>query len=136
LESPGAAVAARETTTRNEDLGRLEEALAAWDRAIEIDPRSAGARYNRGILLWLKGDPEGAIASYREAIRLDPDFAEAHFQLGHALMRRGRFQEAVPRFRRGHELGSRRVGWAYRSAEWIEDAERKAKLAGQDSRLD
>jgi hypothetical protein len=45
-------------------------------------------------------------------------------------MRCGRFQEALPCFRRGHELGSRRAGWAYPSGKWIEDAERMAELEG------
>jgi tetratricopeptide (TPR) repeat protein len=112
------------------NLGCFEEALAAYDRALEIDPRSAHAHYNRGNTLAQKGDDEAAIGAFGEAIRLLPGHAEPHCNLGLALMRRGRFQEAVSCLRRGHELGSRRAGWAYPSQEWIELAERMAELEG------
>jgi tetratricopeptide (TPR) repeat protein len=109
----------------------LEDALAAFDRAIEFDPRNDSAHYNRGNALKAKGEFEAALGAYREAIQLQPNFAEAHCNLGHALTSLGRFQEAVPCLRRGHELGSRRAGWAYPSGKWLEDAEREAKVEGR-----
>jgi tetratricopeptide (TPR) repeat protein len=116
-------------------MGREEEALASYDRAIKIDPRYANAHYNRGNLLKAKGEVEAAIEAFHEAVRLRADFAEAHCNLGLALVDLGRFQDAVPCLRRGHELGSRRAGWAYSSAEWIEVAEGKAELEARRDQL-
>jgi len=113
------------------DLRRLDDAIAAYDRAIKINPRNAQAKYNRGNALDAKGDGKAAIEAFREAIQLQPNFAEAHCNLGLALTRRGSFQEAVPCLRRGHELGSKRAGWAYPSGKWLEDAEGNAKVEGR-----
>jgi tetratricopeptide (TPR) repeat protein len=109
-------------------LRRFEEALAALDRTLEIDPRNAVAHKSRGTALMALGKFEAAIEAYKAAVLLCPDDADAHCNLGGALMRCGRFQEAVPSFRRGHELGSTRAGWAYPSGKWLEDAERMADL--------
>jgi len=114
-------------------LRRFEDALAALDRTIELEPRNAVAHNSRGTTLLALGKSDAAIEAYKEVIRLRPDDADAHCNLGHALMRCGRFQEAASCYRRGHELGSRRAGWAYPSGQWIEDAERMAEL---DGRLD
>jgi hypothetical protein len=45
------------------------------------------------------------------------------------LLSRGRYAEALAELRTGHELGSKRPGWRYASAQWVRDAERLATLA-------
>jgi hypothetical protein len=45
------------------------------------------------------------------------------------LQRQGRFDKAVACLKRGHELGSKRPGWSYPSAQWVRHAERAAVLA-------
>src|SRR5262249_12310438 len=62
-------------------------------------------------------------------IRLKPDRAEAHCNLGLLLGKGGDYQGAVEALRRGHELGSKRPGWPYPSAQWLHDAERMLDLA-------
>jgi tetratricopeptide (TPR) repeat protein len=116
-------------------LRRFEEALAAFDRTIEIDPRNAAAHNGRGVSLGAQGKAEAAIEACTEVIRLRPDDADALCNLGHTLMRCGRFREAVSCFRGGHELGSRRAGWAHPSREWIESAERMAEMEGRLDRV-
>jgi tetratricopeptide (TPR) repeat protein len=69
-----------------------------------------------------------AIAAYRQAIRIRPDYAEAHCNLGNVLQRQGRYREALDAYRLGHDLGSRRQGWRYPSAEWVHRAERLTAL--------
>ena len=70
-------------------------------------------------------------AEYRAAIRLKPDYAEAHCNLGLLLQNQGRFHDALTELRRGHELGSKRPGWSYPSAEWVRRAERRVALEGR-----
>jgi len=55
-----------------QDLGKLEDALADYDRAIQIDATNAIAHYNRANLLSEMGNLKGAIDSYTRAIELKP----------------------------------------------------------------
>jgi serine/threonine protein kinase/tetratricopeptide (TPR) repeat protein len=103
--------------------GKLADASAAYREAIRLKSDDAKAYYNLGIGLDQQGKLDEAIAAYREAIRLQPDFAEPHCNLGGVLSQQGQFREALAEFRRGHELGSRRAGWPYPSAQWVRRAE-------------
>jgi lipoprotein NlpI len=47
-------------------------AIADYDLAIKLNPRSADAYYNRGNAWGSKGDPDRAIADYDAAIKLNP----------------------------------------------------------------
>ena len=53
--------------------GKADEAVACYQRAIEIDPNFAEARFNMGLLLDRNGRTAEAIAQWQEAIRLRPD---------------------------------------------------------------
>jgi Tfp pilus assembly protein PilF len=108
--------------------GKLTEAIAAYQEAIRLKPDLAEAHTNLGAALSAQGKVSEAIAAYREAIRLKPGFAEAHCNLGEMLQAQGQFREALAEYRRGHELGSKRPGWPYPSAQWVRNAERMVAL--------
>jgi tetratricopeptide (TPR) repeat protein len=102
----------------------LEGAIVAYRQALRIDPNYIPAHYNLGNALKDSGNLSDAIVAYQDTIRLDPRHAEAHCNLGLVLQRQRRFQDALPLLRRGHELGSKKQGWAYPSAKWVADCER------------
>lgn len=52
--------------------GNLEQAEALWDRAIDLEPRNAGAHWNRALIREARGDAEGAAADRERALELDP----------------------------------------------------------------
>ena len=79
-------------------LGRHNEALQAYNRAIEIDPQVAVAWNNKGNALDDLGKYDEAIAAFNEAIRLDPKFAEAWSNKGIALIGQGKHDEAIKCF--------------------------------------
>ncbi len=54
-------------------LGRLDEAGAAWREAIALDPSDGISRYNLGLALFERGELEEARTSWREALALSPD---------------------------------------------------------------
>ena len=54
---------------------QLDEAIAEFKKAIELDPKDAIAHYNLGIALQAKNHLDEAIAEYRKAIELDPNYA-------------------------------------------------------------
>ena len=77
------------------NLGRHEEALESFDRAIELDPNDALAWLSRGAALGNLGRHQEALESFDKAIELDPNNALAWFNRGRALYALGRHQEAL-----------------------------------------
>ena len=65
-------------------LDKYKEALADYDRAIELNPDDAVAYSNRGIAKSELGQYEAAFTDYDAAIRLNPDSAEAYYNRGNA----------------------------------------------------
>jgi tetratricopeptide (TPR) repeat protein len=84
-------------------LGRLLEALAAFDRSLAQQPKDATVTHNRGLALMGLGRYEDARKSFQRTLQLAPsslapkDFS-VHFQLGIALARLDRKPESVAAF--------------------------------------
>jgi tetratricopeptide (TPR) repeat protein len=55
-------------------LGRLDESLAALDRAIALDPANPEAHHNRGVIHEERGDAVAAARDYETALRFAPDY--------------------------------------------------------------
>ena len=53
--------------------GQLDEAIAEYRKAVELDPDIADSHNNLGLALYGKGQLDEAIAEYRKAIELGPD---------------------------------------------------------------
>ena len=87
------------------DEGQLDEAIASFRKAIELQPDYAGAHNNLGAALHDKGQLDEAIISYRKAIELQPDYAEAHNNLGVALREAGQEEEAQRQLDEARRLG-------------------------------
>jgi tetratricopeptide (TPR) repeat protein len=88
-------------------MGRLDEAIAAYRRAVELKadrPNLAVAYSNLGHALVERGQPREALAALRTALELNPDYAQAHDGLGKALAEMGRLDEAIAAYRRAIEL--------------------------------
>lgn len=80
--------------------GRYADAVAAYDRAIELAPGYAKAWNNRGLALERSGDAESAMASYARAVELDPTLATAPNNIGALLWKGGDLEGAEEWFRR------------------------------------
>jgi tetratricopeptide (TPR) repeat protein len=76
-------------------IGRYEEAIASYDRAIELRPELAGAYSDRGNALQMLKRYDEALASYDIALSLRPDFAKALLNRGSALQKLQRYHEAL-----------------------------------------
>ena len=86
--------------TSLEGLGRSEEALACYDRALALNPQVAAAWLNKGLPLTSLGRFEEALASYDRALDIAPQYAKAWTNKGNALERLGRHGEALASYDR------------------------------------
>jgi tetratricopeptide (TPR) repeat protein/mono/diheme cytochrome c family protein len=84
--------------------GLFDDAVAAYERALAIDPRYAKAANNLGDTLMAMGRPAEALARYEAAIAADPSMPEPRNNLGAVLWRRGDFPRAERELREALRL--------------------------------
>ncbi len=77
-----------------EEQGRISEAMARYDAAVQADPRCARGHLNRGNIL-ARTEFGAARDAYQLAIACDPQYAAAHFNLGNLNYRAGEFEVAL-----------------------------------------
>jgi protein O-mannosyl-transferase len=78
--------------------GRDDEAIAHFQKALEIQPDFAMAHNNLGNALLAKGQTDEAIAHFQKALEIQPDDATAHNNLGNVLLQSGRADDAIHHF--------------------------------------
>jgi pentatricopeptide repeat protein len=79
-------------------LGKSDEALADYQKALALDPNCPSAHFNLAVTSVQAGKFGEAESHYRKALPGRPT-AETHNGLGYALARQGREDEAVQEFR-------------------------------------
>jgi tetratricopeptide (TPR) repeat protein len=84
--------------------GRVDDALAGFRRALDLNPNFPEAHNNLGNALKASGHLDEALACYGRAVSLRPGFAEAHNNLGLCLAERGQVDEAIPHLERALAL--------------------------------
>jgi len=78
--------------------GRFEEAEAAYERALKLDPEQARARHGRARSLAAMNRLSDAMVEAQEALRLNPREGEFHYTVGSIYERMNRFDEAAAAF--------------------------------------
>ncbi|MGD1019113.1 MAG: tetratricopeptide repeat protein [Verrucomicrobiia bacterium] len=84
--------------------GRIQEAIAHYERALRLNPDYADAHNNLGLALMSLGRVPEAIGHFEQALTIRPGLAEAHGNLGVALVRSGRIQEAIAHYEQALRL--------------------------------
>ena len=77
---------------------RLDEAIAWYQKALDICPDFAEAHNDLGVALFEKGQVVEAIAHYEQALKTSPSHTEAHVNLGNALLQKGQSDEAIAHY--------------------------------------
>jgi len=75
--------------------GQFEDALKVLSKAVELDPKHAKARCNRGIVHLFSGSLEEAIKDLSAAIELDRTHVSAYYNRGVAWARMGKLDRAI-----------------------------------------
>ena len=88
----------------NNAQSKLDEAIAAWNKALLIKPDFAEAHNNIGAAFLSQGKFEEASAAYDKALLIKPDYANAHYNVGNTLEELGRSTDAEASYRKAIAL--------------------------------
>lgn len=91
-------------------IGRADEAIAASNRARELDPFSLSISAQRGFLLENARRYNEAIAQLRSVIEMDPNHYQAYWILGHTYAANKQFDEAIAASQKAVDLSGRTPG--------------------------
>jgi len=75
--------------------GRQRDAIKTFEKAIQLNPRSAEAYHGRGMAYNETGQNERALKDYDAALALNPQYTEAYFNRGNAYSDLGQYEKAL-----------------------------------------
>ena len=84
--------------------GNYEDAIKAYDKAIENNSQGSDAWYCKGAVLAFQGNFEKAIEAFDKATEIDPQFASAWYNKGLCLINLGNYEEAIKAFDKAIEI--------------------------------
>lgn len=145
----GAAESVRTAERRNPDVaavhrvaglldtnsGHYEQAIAEYQRAIEIEPGNSDAYRRLGMVYETNGQMALALAAVRRAVELDPDYFKNHAELGTFYINTAKYPDAAAEFEKMVVLAPREpdayyaLGTAYSNLARYGDAEIQFRFA-------
>jgi len=87
-----------------EDPNNQLQAIATYEKVLELDPNHAAAHINLGTLYYNRQEYALAEEHYRRAIVVDARYALAYFDLGNVLDETGRVAEAIQTYNTALQL--------------------------------
>ena len=99
-----------------DSLGRRDEAIKHYRRAIDLQPDLAQAHNDLGVLLAKHLESDEALKHFARATELDPGLADAHSNLGSLLVDQGNIQDAVKAFEKAILLDPKHGKYFYHLA--------------------
>lgn len=93
--APGSADALASAGILARTLGRFDEAISFYKRAMARDPLSPSVHNRLGLALYYAGRLPEADAAFRKLLELRPAIAAAHVHLGKVLLARGQPEAAL-----------------------------------------
>lgn len=85
--------------------GKHDDAIAAFTKAYEINPKCYDCQYNIAYMHTQKKEYDKAEEAYKKAIELKPDYAEAYSGLANIYNLQRKFDEAAAASQKAGELG-------------------------------
>jgi eukaryotic-like serine/threonine-protein kinase len=81
-----------------QDLGRIPDAIALYDRALAVAPNDSQILYNKAVLMLDNRDPVGAGEIFRHVLLLNPNHVSAYNYLGVCHRTLGQIDDAIKCF--------------------------------------
>ena len=96
------------------DLGKFEDAIQNYDKAIELDSNvNSACYYNRGTAYFSLGKFEDAIQDYNKAIDLNPNDDLSYNNKGNAYFSLGKFEDAIQDYNKAIDLNPNNASYYY-----------------------
>jgi tetratricopeptide (TPR) repeat protein len=118
------------------EAGKLDEAIAGFEKALQQDSSLAPVHYYLGVAYERKGNLEKARSHFQEAVRLKPEFGEAYLALGNGYLAEKKFDApAVEALTKATELlpdnynASYNLGVCYANSGKYAEAEKSFRKA-------
>ena len=86
------------------DLGRLDQSIEAYNKALATKPDYAEAYNNMGNTFKEQGKLEEAIEAYNKAIIIKPDNTDAYNNMGNAMKEQGKLEEAIGAYNKALDI--------------------------------
>ena len=80
--------------------GQVDEGIARYQKALEINPAFPEAHNNLGLALVQKGQVDDGMVHYQKALEINPNNAEAYYNLGLALVQKGQMDEGIAQYQK------------------------------------
>jgi tetratricopeptide (TPR) repeat protein len=90
---------------RNSQSGLYDQALQAFDKALQLKPNDPALITYKGIVYYAKGNNAKALQLFEEAIKLNTNFARAYYQRGMVYQAQEKYSLAVPDLEKAKRLG-------------------------------
>src|SRR6266403_604936 len=84
--------------------GSTDEAIAHFEKTLEIEPNYQFGQYNLGASLVQKGDVAAAIPHLKSALAANPNHFKAYYSLATAVTQRGQTDQAIEYYERALKL--------------------------------
>jgi protein O-mannosyl-transferase len=86
--------------------GQVDEAIAHFQKAVNIEPKNSSAQVNLGIALFQKGRVDEAIAQFQNILETEtePNTVGVHYILATALLKNGQADEAIIQYQKAIEI--------------------------------
>ncbi len=81
-----------------QQLGRYNEPVERYNRAIALDPQNKDAFYRQGVSLIAAGESAMAAQDFDQVLKIDPAYKQAYNAKGFALMAAGDYAGAIQAF--------------------------------------
>jgi tetratricopeptide (TPR) repeat protein len=78
--------------------GELEEAVAHYNKALDLNPGYGEAHYNLANSLLRLGRVDEAVAHYEKALEINPNNLSAHYNLAAAFVQSGKMDAAIEHY--------------------------------------
>jgi spermidine synthase len=88
------------------DQGRVNEALAHFQKAVQIDPNQPFVHSLLGVAFLEIGRVDDSLSHLKTALEINPNDGDAHYNLGNTFLQMGRAEQAIAEYSRAVEIDS------------------------------